>query len=185
MGLSVVYGIIMRHEGRIECFSEEGKGATFRIQMPHKIDESLEPIASAEVGGRTPGTAPRPLNILVVDDEEAVREVFRDIFMQDGHTVFSVSSGRDALDILAKEKIDLLFTDLSMPEMSGWELARQAKKMLPEATVVITSGWGKDFNQEQLSRHGVDFVLPKPVLFDTLQLLARQIAEGHPISLNL
>lgn len=183
LGLSVAYGIIMRHSGRIECFSEEGKGATFRIQIPFALDDGTTTPAP-ELPEQTSDQSPRPLRILVVDDEEAVREVFRDIFVQDGHIVLTASSGKEALGMVGDERIDLLFTDLSMPEMSGWEVARQVRKACPNTTIVLTSGWGKDFNQEQLARHGVDCVLPKPVPFDTLQMLARQVSEGQPISIN-
>lgn len=181
LGLSVAYGIIMRHNGRIECFSEEGRGATFRIQLPFKPEfQSGAPAPAAEPLAAKPM---RPLRILVVDDEEAVREVFSDILVQDGHVVMTTSSGKEAIGMVENERIDLLFTDLSMPEMSGWEVSRQARKISPNLTIVITSGWGKDFNQEQLTRHGVNCVLPKPVPFDTLQSLARQVAEGQSISM--
>ena len=121
---------------------------------------------------------------MVVDDEEPIREIFKDILTQDGHEVLTAESGKRALELLSQHQIDLLFTDLSMPEMSGWEVARQTRKSQPKTIIVLTSGWGKDFNQEHLARHGVDFVLPKPVPFDSLQILARQVAEGRPIQVK-
>ena len=183
LGLSVAYGIILRHNGRIECSSEVGKGTVFRIQMPYQS----QPEASAPAllsGGDETGKRPfRPLNVLIVDDEAPIREIFHDVLTQEGHTVYMAESGEAALALLRKEHVDLLFTDLSMPGMSGWEVAKQARKEFPKMVLVVTSGWGKDFNQKQLAQYGVNYVLPKPVQFETLQTLARQVAEGRAIRL--
>ena len=68
--------------------------------------------------------------------------------------------------------------------MSGWEVARQVRGLVPHITIILTSGWGKDFNKEQLAKHGVDYVLPKPVTLSDLQDLVRQIAQGQPLSIS-
>ncbi|HUT23816.1 MAG TPA: diguanylate cyclase [Sumerlaeia bacterium] len=184
LGLSVAYGIILRHEGRIECSSHPNEGTAFRIELPHQPIRGF-PEAAARVEGGIRGTGPRVLSILVVDDEPAIREIFSDVLSQEGHTVHMAESGQAALKFLEKERIDLLFTDLSMPEMSGWEVARQVRKAFPGVAIVLTSGWGKDFNQDQIAQHGVDYVLAKPVSFHTLATLTRQVAEGRPIRLSV
>ena len=180
LGLSVAYGIIVRHNGRIECSSRKGEGAVFRVHLPYERLEILP--QAAPVRDKAAIETLRTLSILVVDDEEQIREIFRDLLQPEGHEVFLADTGQAALAVLEREKkIDLLFTDLSMPEMSGWEVARQFRKRSPDTVIVLTSGWGKDFNQKQLAKHGVNHVLPKPVPFETLQRLVRQVALGQPI----
>ncbi|NQU45385.1 diguanylate cyclase [bacterium] len=179
LGLSVAYGIMARHNGRIECSSTEGKGATFHIQLPFERDQApLLTSPPVEIG---PSSAPRNLRILVVDDETAIREIFRDVLEPDGHEIFLAESGEKALQIAENQQFDLVFTDLSMPGMSGWEVARQIKQIHPETVIVLTSGWGKDFNQQHMAQHGVSHILPKPVPVETLQNLTRQLADGLPI----
>lgn len=181
LGLSVAYGIVARHNGRIECTSQPGEGTRFRIHLPHR--PALAPALPQAVGGDGDKSHTRALSILVVDDEAPIREIFRDILEEEGHRVTLAESGEEALERIARKPVDLVFTDLSMPSMNGWEVARRIRKTHPGATIVLTSGWGKDFNSKHLARHGVDFVLPKPVTFETLQEVSRQVAEGRPIQL--
>lgn len=178
LGLSVAYGIILRHNGRIECSSTKDVGTVFRIELPL---EAGEPQRLSATGPETAAGSLRCLNILVVDDEAPIREIFREGLEPEGHKIFLAETGQAALEILKKEPIDLLFTDLSMPEMSGWEVAHQTKKISPDTVIVLTSGWGKDFNQKQLAQHGVSHVLPKPVPFDALQSLVRRVALGKSV----
>lgn len=180
LGLSVAYGIIVRHNGRIEAKSQLEKGTTFFIHLPletENIPEDLPKPISPDVKSEE-----QCVGIMVVDDESPIREIFRDVLEPEGHKVYLAESGNEALELLQKhEDIHVLFTDLSMPGMSGWEVARQAKKIRPDLEVILTSGWGKDFNQQQLNTHGVDHVLPKPVPFDVLQNIGRQLARGDAV----
>ena len=181
LGLSVAYGIVARHNGRIECTSEVGSGTQFRIHLPHK--RPAQPAPQPPAPQRDPSLGKRALNVLVVDDEMPIREIFKDILTEEGHDVSLAESGEQALDMLREKPVDLVFTDLSMPGMNGWEVARQVRRMYPDTTIILTSGWGKDFNSKHLARHGVDYVLPKPVTFETLQEVTRQVSEGRPIQL--
>jgi signal transduction histidine kinase/ActR/RegA family two-component response regulator len=179
LGLSVAYGIILRHHGKIECSSVKGSGTVFRIQLPHEEHQVVEsvpvPLAAFDEA------AQRNLRILVVDDEPAIREIFRDALEPEGHDVILAESGPTALKILETEKVDVLFTDLGMPEMSGWEVARRVHKIDPDVFIVLTSGWGQDFNQKQITKHGINYVLPKPVQFGTLLTLVHKVAMGLPV----
>lgn len=181
LGLSVAYGIVLRHNGKLECSSTEGEGTIFRIELPYHREilqqQEEEPVKPAEAAPS------RKLDVLVVDDEAPIREIFADVLEPEGHQVHLAESGEKALEIAQNVKPDVVFTDLSMPGMSGWEVSRQLKKKYPDIIVVLTSGWGKDFNQDQLNRHGVDFVLPKPVPLETLQSLAHQLSRGETVRL--
>jgi diguanylate cyclase (GGDEF)-like protein len=184
LGLSVAYGIVMRHNGRIDCSSRKGQGTTFRIQIPYRAIQMPAPVMPLDSAPSDGSKAPRTLQILIVDDELFIRELFNDVLTEEGHSVTTLDSGLKAIELIGNEPVDLLFTDLSMPEMSGWDVARQAHNLQPDAIIVLTSGWGKDFNREQLSKHGVNYVLPKPVHLDDLTNLVRRVAEGQEISLD-
>ncbi|MBN1868569.1 diguanylate cyclase [Candidatus Sumerlaeota bacterium] len=184
LGLSVAYGIVMRHQGRIECSSTPGQGTLLRIRLPLHAGRPSVPIL-AQAGAPTVPVAAdkkRVLDVLVVDDEAPVREVIRDMLEQDDHKVFATESGREALRRIEEHEYDMLITDLSMPEMSGWEVARQARKLRPDLTIILTSGWGRDFSRQQIVKHGVNFLMPKPVPFTTLKRLTRLVAQGQVVT---
>jgi len=94
----------------------------------------------------------------------------------EGHSVASCLNAKEGVELFKKEKFDIVFTDLAMPEMSGWQLATKIKEINPSVEVVMVTGWGKQVNREEMKRYGVDFSLAKPFqsreLFD---LVARVI----------
>ena len=136
LGLSVSYSIIERHEGSISVASELGKGTVFTIELPATSlrAESTEAVA--------PSVEMRPLSILVVDDESAVRETLAEMLEVMGHRVLVAECGQIALELLDGNDCDLVFTDLAMPEMDGWEVTREIRKRWPEINVVLVTGYG-------------------------------------------
>jgi CheY-like chemotaxis protein len=100
--------------------------------------------------------------ILVVDDDENVREVLADLLLLEGHEVLLAEDGEKALLIFEQKKPDLIITDLGMPGISGWEVSRKVKSMQPSIKVIVISGWGATLEKDQLERNFVDQVLPKP-----------------------
>jgi PAS domain S-box-containing protein len=136
LGLSVSYSIIERHEGLISVTSETGGGTVFIIDLPSVTmqSESAEEIVEVvEVPS---------LSILVIDDEPSVRETLAEMLEVMGHRVLLAESGQDALQTLAGNACDLVFTDLAMPEMDGWETSREIRKRWPEMNVVLITGYG-------------------------------------------
>jgi len=123
LGLSVTYGIIHRHNGTIEIDSRPGYGTTVRIRLPRYTRNKLK-----KSGPRTQkysATALKSAKILVVDDENDPRELLRDMLEINNHQVFLADSAKNALNILETEAdIRIIFTDLGMPEMSGWDLSK-------------------------------------------------------------
>ncbi|OPZ23079.1 MAG: Response regulator receiver protein [candidate division BRC1 bacterium ADurb.BinA364] len=104
------------------------------------------------------------LRILIVDDEEPIREIFEAILSDFGHEIRLADSGADALRALRSgDSFDLIFTDLSMPNMSGWDFAEQCRAASPQACIVLVSGWVGDIDERELQAKGVDFALPKPI----------------------
>ena len=166
LGLSMVYGIIKQTGGYVFCDSEPGKGATFRILLPRRlggeVDEADEPIkpeapkAAADLTGRGA--------ILLVEDEEAVRAFAARALASRGYTVLQAETGLDALRVFeaASEPIDLIVSDVIMPEMDGPTMLTELRKRGLSAKVVFVSGYADDAFARNLPE-GQDFVfLPKP-----------------------
>ncbi|HNY27587.1 MAG TPA: diguanylate cyclase [Candidatus Sumerlaeota bacterium] len=188
LGLSVSYGIVSRHGGRIECSSKKGEGTVFRITLPLREEPLPEEKTEAWLhesqthAGET--NLARSIRVLVVDDEAPIREIFHEVLTSETHTVLVAESGEEALQILSREPIDLVFTDLSMPGMSGWEVSMRIHQMYPDLPIVLTSGWGADFNLERLRAHGVSYVLAKPVPFLSITALVHHVAQGNRLTLE-
>jgi CheY-like chemotaxis protein len=149
LGLATVYGIVKQSGGNIEVESEEGVGTTCKIYLP-RVMERVE----AENTKDTFTELPRGSEtILLVEDEEIVRNLTRQILEGCGYTVIEAQNGIEALAISDKEihEFDLLLTDVVMPQMSGSELVAKLKKKAPNLRVLFTSGYTDD----EVVRHGV------------------------------
>ncbi|MGH9957365.1 MAG: response regulator, partial [Pyrinomonadaceae bacterium] len=168
LGLSVSYSIIERHEGAIKVDSEVGLGTVFTIELPAtNIEPPQAPPAVDMVGGRS-------LSILVVDDEPAVRETLADMLETMNHKVELARSGHEAVQKLDAADFDLVFTDLAMPEMDGWETAREIRKRQPEMYIVLVTGYGPGTEPPSGEDDLVNGILGKP--FDFTQV-CQTIAE--------
>jgi signal transduction histidine kinase/ActR/RegA family two-component response regulator len=154
LGLAVSYGIIRRHEGAVEVTSEAGRGTTFRMRLP---------IAAAR--------------FLVVDDEQGVRDLLRDILENEGYAVTTAAGGREALDLFKEVKPDAVFTDVGMPEMSGWELARSLRALDAQLPVAAVTGWGEMVSSHEQRVAGFDWIVAKPFTMEQVLEIARAAAR--------
>jgi len=177
LGLSMAYGILQRHNGRITVESAEGRGTIFRLLFPAAVPGSM--VEAAPPPAAAPSGSAVSLHCLVVDDEEEVGEVVADILTTAGHTAVTARSGQEGVDRLGAERFDVVFTDLAMPGMTGWQVARAVKDRAPEVPVVMMSGFGVEVAPEDLPTHGVDLVLAKPLqIQDVLRALASIQSSG-------
>jgi PAS domain S-box-containing protein len=166
LGLFVSYGIVERHGGHISAASLPGRGTTFTIDLPYLELTSQEPTAYAthpSIESMPAG----PLSVLVVDDEEHVRGTLAEMVEALGHNVVVADGGRAALEALADGEFDLVFTDLSMPGMDGWEVAREVRRRSPHTRIAVVTGYGKDAARTQ-GDAPADIVIGKP--FDFAQV---------------
>src|SRR5712691_1168451 len=172
LGLSVAYGTLQRHGGTLTIESAEGQGTTVTISLP--LASRTLATSRARPSAAVPGV---PLRVLVIDDEVQVRATLSDILENQGHRVVQASGGQEGLGLLEKgQVIDLVLTDLGMPDMTGWDVARGVRKRWPEMPVGLVTGWGEqDLTPEERGR--VNFVLTKP--FDR-QLLREALAPIRP-----
>jgi CheY-like chemotaxis protein len=179
LGLAVSYGIVRRHEGSIEVESEVGRGTTFRLRLPAARGAARQEPAAAEA----PAIAlvphrPGATRILVVDDEENVRGLLRDILESEGYQVTLAPGGREALEVFGGGGgFDALFTDVGMQGMSGWELAHAVRELDRAIPIAVVTGWGEAVGSGERTAAQVDWVVTKP--FDAAQVLAiaREVAR--------
>ncbi len=160
LGLAVSWGIVNSCGGTITAVSRVGTGTRVTVRLPIPDALPAEPPAPASL-------EPAPTaRILVIDDEESVREVLSDLLVEAGYTVQQAASGPQGLELCATERFDLVLTDLSMPGMSGWDVAAAVETRHPGTAIGLVTGWGEQVDPEQASRHHLKFVLAKPFLLD-------------------
>jgi len=169
LGLSVSYGIAKRHGGEILIKSKMRKGTTFTLRLPSARGEAPMEYEAP------PGKTVTPASILVVDDEEAIRKNLYEILTLEGHQVALASGGEEAIKTFKDGEFDLVFTDLGMPEVSGWEVARAIKQINPRTPIVIITGWGAMLDKQKVRESGIDLQISKP--FRIHQLL-ELVSEG-------
>jgi signal transduction histidine kinase/ActR/RegA family two-component response regulator len=172
LGMSVSYGIIKRHGGEILIESEPGKGTTFVIHLPTGYE--VEEVVLKEV---PPVKESRQARILVIDDEDSVRDVLSRILKTKGHQVVVASNGEEGIERFRSELFDLVFTDLGMPKLSGWEVGKTIKGINPKVPIAMITGWGVELDREKLSESGIDLVVSKPFNFDQVINLVSEAME--------
>jgi PAS domain S-box-containing protein len=171
LGLSVSYGIINRYGGRLDVESEIGRGATFIVQIP--------------ITHSTPTTDPEPepmkipkRRILVVDDEDSVRDVLVEMLNEFDQKVTAVSSGEEALKVFTKEHFDVLITDLSMPMMDGLTLACKIRERAPKIKILLTTGYGQDVSNTT-AIEAIDLMVSKPFQISDLHSALKTLLDGQ------
>jgi PAS domain S-box-containing protein len=172
LGLSTVHGIIKQHGGHIWVYSEPGRGTTFKLCFPLVQGKEIDVVDPAAKEDRSNVTG----TILLVEDEEQVRRTAARILQSKGHTVITASSGEEAISILKSQKvsIDMLLSDVIMPDMNGKELSCILNEIQPDLKVLFMSG----YTQSIISHHGVFNVginfIQKPL---TVEALANKVNE--------
>jgi PAS domain S-box-containing protein len=172
LGLSVSYGIINRHRGTITVNSVEGEGTTFTIKFPitkktgeWKVkEEKVVPIKRKQ----------QKASILLIEDEEGVRHLLRDILTGAGHNVEVAADGNEGIEIFKKKKFDLVFTDLGMPVMSGWEVAEKVKRINDKVPVALITGWNVALDSSKMNDSGMDLVIHKPFKMEQVLNLVQE-----------
>jgi len=175
MGLATVYGITKQHDGWIDVATELGHGSTFRIFLP-ATDRIAEPV---EPEFFIPEPTLREYTVLVVEDDEAVRSLVKEVLVHHQYRVLEAEHAEAAL-IVWKEhgaKIDLLLTDVIMPGANGLELAERLLTDRPELKVIYTSGYSSELFGSTMPLHEGHNYLPKPYLSAKLTTIVRAALE--------
>ncbi len=173
LGLGSVYGIVRRHEGQLDIRSAPQRGTSISISLPLlKCPSTPDP---APIAGND--AASTPLRVLVVEDEEMVREVLSIYLAEDLHEVTLAENGREGLEKFRSGEFDLVLTDRAMPEMNGDQLAKEIKTLKRNQRLILLTGFGDLMNGAGEMPEGVDLVVGKPF---TMNILRDAIAKVRP-----
>jgi signal transduction histidine kinase/ActR/RegA family two-component response regulator len=189
LGLAVSFGIVRRHGGSIDVESQYGHGTQFCITLPvakiaetrlikREIPEEPQEQTVAISAGNTI-TSPR---LLVVDDEDFVRDLLCEILECENCDVEMAADGTEALALFCTGQFDGIFTDVGMPGMSGWELAREIRQLNKKIPIAVITGWGEIVGSNEQREAGVDWVVAKPFTADRIAELVREISNRAAVS---
>jgi len=156
LGLSSVYGITKNHRGFVTIHSEEGEGAVFRLYFPSKTG-LIQKFPSEDVRNRLSGSE----TILIIDDEEIVRDTWREVLEELGYRVLCAESGEKGLLVFhgQSEKIDVIILDFILPNMGGNEVFLKLREFQPDIRVLFSSGYGgSERFREFISEKKVRFI---------------------------
>lgn len=177
LGLSTVYGIVKQTGGTLAVSSQEGAGTTFRVYLPRAMVEA-RPVEAAREAPSTPADLTGNATLLLVEDEEAIRAFADRALTAKGYRVLAAGSGLEAAEIFAEEgdSIDLLLTDVIMPELDGPTLVKQVRAVRPDIKVIFMSGYADGASVDDLG--GAQF-LPKPFTLKALaEAVKKELATG-------
>jgi len=174
LGMSQVYGFMERSNGVIKVYSEPGEGTQFVLYFPRyheggKIinDNIIEDIHPINLQGSE--------SILLVDDEPALLDLASDVLTQQGYTVHCANNGKQALEILAHQAIDLLLTDVIMPEMDGYQLAAAVQEQYPGIKILLASGFTDERHMDLVDDELHKNLISKPYNIQTLLIKVREL----------
>ncbi|MGO9568035.1 MAG: PAS domain S-box protein [Desulfomonilaceae bacterium] len=175
LGLATVYGIVNQHRGHITCESELGKGTTFSVYLP-AIESQLEP----EVEGSEAVPAFGTETVLLVEDEDVVRDLGERILSKGGYKVLTAADGRDACVLFRKKRkqIALIILDLIMPEMGGQECLRELLKIDPQVKVLIASGYSAAASAQGTRESEAKGFVVKPFRMKELLKQVRKVLDA-------
>jgi CheY-like chemotaxis protein len=165
-------------EIRNQDFAQNSKELSSPVDpIPSLGTESLR-IKSEKNKEETSTSAECKFRILVVDDNENIRDMLEDFLNFEGHTAVMAKDGEEALNIFSEQDFDIVVSDLGMPGMSGWELTSRIKQAKPEMPVVIITGWGAQLGAEDLKENKVELILSKPFNLDQVKQMIEIVGAG-------
>ncbi|MBF0170854.1 MAG: response regulator [Nitrospinae bacterium] len=175
LGLAAVLSIVTAHGGGVTVVSSPGAGATFDIYLPLLVEEAREEVG-AELAAGPKGSE----RVFFIDDEAPLARMVDKGLSRLGYAVRIFTTAADGLAAFkeAPAAVDVLVTDLSMPQISGAEILRQSRAVRPDLPVIILTGFGETFTREEALRAGVNAYLYKPVAIHELARAIREVADG-------
>jgi len=174
LGLSVAWGVMSRLGGSLQAQSRPGEGTSFTLIFPLAAPPRHNPV-------QAPRGERQTRRILIVDDELDNLEVLREVLEMENQRVESVRSGPDAIDLFERgERFDLVLCDVGMPQMSGWQVAREIQRIAPGTQVWMLTGWANEIGEGDPRRRYVHGVLAKPLDLDQLRSLLATSPAPQP-----
>ena len=182
LGLAVVHGIVKSHSGHISVYSEPGEGTTFNVYIP-RLEPDIVSGQGREAGKTVSSVETLPggeERILVVDDEEQIVDAISQMLERLGYRVSSHTDSLEALRVFTKEKdrIDLVVTDMTMPSMTGRELAQKILAQRPDLPIILCTGFSETIESEKSKVAGIRGFLMKPIIRADLARAVREALDG-------
>jgi CheY-like chemotaxis protein len=178
LGLATCHGIIKQSDGHINVYSEPGRGATFKIYLP-KVRLEVKPAGPPL---KSPGMPRGTETILLVEDDPALRQMAATLLERLGYTLLTAGNGLEALNVTHQQttgRIDLLFTDVVMPHMSGKELADRVRSLYPQTKILFTSAYTENaFSHQGVLQPGIA-LLQKPFTPSALAAKVREVLDSE------
>ncbi len=177
LGMSAVLGIITSHAGALQLFSKPGHGTTIKVYLPAPKSENVKD------DGQTASTPLAPWRgsgtILLVEDEDPVRDISKELLEMFGFTVLEAVNGKEALEIYQKNatEITLVFTDIGMPVMDGYELFHKLKGLNPELPIIVSSGYGDAEVSARIGSNNIAGIISKPYNLDKLREVLKMVLD--------
>ncbi|MFN2355286.1 MAG: ATP-binding protein, partial [Desulfopila sp.] len=171
MGLSIAYGIVKKYKGTITAESVVGSGTAFHIYLPESIREVVECAAAEEF------VAVGKERILLIDDEQLLLEMSKNMLERLGYTVDAQTDSRAALAVFSASPgdFDLVITDQTMPDLTGLDLAEAMLRIRPSLPIILCTGYSSRVNEEIAKKHGIRSFLYKPIVKGNIVRLMRDI----------
>jgi len=177
LGLSLANGIITRHQGEIVVESSPGKGSSFTLRLPRceRVEKKTTPAEFKYESAL----------VLVIEDENNIRQVLDEILSTAGHKITLAASGEEGIELFKEQKPDIVITDLGMPGLSGWDVADRVKALNPLTPVILFTGWGVSPKQIKDHKQNVDRIISKPFNMEQiLNLISELLAQRKTESVN-
>ncbi len=174
LGMSVSFGIVGKHGGKIDVTSQVGKGSVFTLKFPVATETVISEVSLVpEINRHTQNH-----RILVADDVKEISGILYMFLSRQGYNVKKVDSGAGAIKLLQKECFDLVICDLGMPEVSGWDVIRFVESLDKKPKMGLITGWADMLDSLKEDDFGVDFVISKPIKFRKLSTLIKETLLG-------
>ena len=169
LGLSIVSGVIERLGGKIDIVSKEGEGTVITIELPWRSEQQDSIKIRRMVTGEL-HLERRKGSLLVVDDEPALPEIFSELLSSQGYDVVVSTSGEEALALYREnpDRFAIIFTDLGMPGINGWELARKIREKSEDIPIILMTGWGLEISEKDIKKLKITELVSKPVTLETI-----------------
>ncbi len=171
LGMSVVYGIVSRHKGKIQVQSEVGKGSVITVILPADSNFSRQEATSTDAGPPSRQKA----RFLIIDDDDHIRSVLTRMLSSQGHEVLTASGARQGLRLFRDQLPDVVVTELGMTDSRGLDVASAVKSSDTKIPVILMTGGGTTLVEEEARKSGVDFIISKPFQFPEFERILNKI----------